>query len=331
MRVGITGANGFIGNHLTRYISSLGHQVIAFLQAGTSDALVKAFTHRTLYGDIVDLQSLLPFVRQCDVVFHLAGYNRYWSRDPTLFYRINVVGAKNAATACRLSHIEKLVHVSSCVTLGASDSPVARDEEAEFNLAGSRFLYAETKKAGEVEMQRQAERYGLPVVIVNPASAIGDMDYGPTPIGQPIVDIYRGFWPVYVAGGACFIDVHDLVQGLWLALNKGRCGVRYLLAGENLSNKAFISRVAEAAGQRPPSLKIPKPCLSALAYTQEWLASRVTHKPPRLTIGMSALIGKYLYYDHTRARTEFGFSPGSCNAAIERSVRWFRDNGYVSR
>jgi len=328
MRVGITGANGFIGNHLTRHVTSLGHEVIAFLLRGTSDTLLENLPQQVYWGDVLDTESLHPFLKSCDVLFHLAGFNRYWSRDPEIFHKLNVVGPTNIATACLSTGIEKMVHVSSCITLGASEQPVSRNEESEFNLSGKRFLYAETKKAGEDKMKHWAREKGLPVVIVNPASAIGEMDYGPTPIGEPIIDICKGMWPVWVEGGACFVDVHDLVQGLWLTLEKGRTGEQYLLAGDNLTNKEFMSKIAKLTGKGQPKVRIPKTLLSLVAHWQEGLADHLTHRAPKLTVGMQELIGKYLYYESSKAKDELGYNPMPCDGAMERSIQWFKNNGY---
>lgn len=328
MRVGITGANGFIGNHLTRRVTSLGHEVIAFLLRGTSDTVLENLPQQVFWGDVLDSESLHPFLNSCDVLFHLAGFNRYWSRDPEVFHKLNVLGPINIASACLVTGIKKMVHVSSCITLGASEQPVPRNEGSEFNLSGKRFLYAETKKAGEDEMKHWARDKGLPVVIVNPASAIGEMDYGPTPIGAPIIDICKGMWPVWVEGGACFVDVHDLVQGLWLTLEKGRTGEQYLLAGDNLTNKEFMSKIAKLAGKGQPKVRIPKTLLSLVAHCQEGLADHLTHKAPKLTVGMQELIGKYLYYESSKAKDELGYNPKPCDGALERSIQWFKNNGY---
>ncbi len=327
VRIGVTGANGFIGNHLLRFLLERGHRPVALLQAGTDPRPVADLAHRydEVWGDLLDRESLDRFVGACDIVVHLAGMNRYWAEDLSVFEKVNVEGSRSLAEACRRHRIQKLVHASSCITLGASQTPVPRHEDSPFNLAELEFPYATTKQAGEEEMKRQARDHGLPVVIVNPTSAIGDLDYGPTPIGKPVADIARGLWPVYVAGGACFIDVKDVVEGIWLAIEKGRAGRQYLLAGENLTNREFMSLVAEVAGAPRPRVKIPRAFLAAIAHGLEWRADHVTHRHPAVTRSMARLVGQYLYFDGTRAREELGFRPGPVRPAIERAVRWFRE------
>ena len=327
MRVGVTGANGFIGNHLLRFLLEKGHRPVAFLQKGSDPRPLAdlAGRHDEIWGDLLDRRSLERFAGACEVVVHLAGVNRYWAADASIFEKVNVEGARNVADACLAAGIRKVVHASSCITLGASTGPVARDEESPFNLVHLDFPYATTKKAGEEEMKRQARERGLPVVIVNPTSAIGELDWAPTPIGKPVADIARGLWPVYVAGGACFIDVKDAVRGIWLALEKGGNGRQYLLAGENLTNREFMSLVAEASGAARPRFKIPRTALMALAAGMEWTADHLSRRHPAVTRSMASLVGRYLYFDGARAREELGFEAGPVRPAIERAVRWFRE------
>jgi dihydroflavonol-4-reductase len=324
--IGITGGNGFIGNHLLRSAIARGHRPIVFLERGTSTAPIAdlAGQFEAVEGNLLEPASVDGFLARCRNVFHLAGFNRYWARDAATFERVNHEAVRILAEKCLRHRIDKLVHVSSCITLGASETPEPRDESSGFNLTDIPFPYARTKKAGEEVVRDLARNSGLPAVIVNPASAIGERDHGPTPIGKPIADISQGKWPVYVAGGACFIDVHDVVRGLWLAMEKGRVGEQYLLAGENLTNREFMSRVAACAGVAQPKVRVPLPVLRAVASVAEWLADRVTQKEPVLTRGMTALIGKYLYFDGRKARDELGFEAGPCTGAIERSVAWFR-------
>jgi dihydroflavonol-4-reductase len=325
-RIGITGANGFIGSHLLRSAVARGHRPIAFVERGTSLLPVADLEERfdLVEGDLLDPASVARFVSRCTYVVHLAGINRYWLREPAQFHQINVTGARNVAQACLQHRVRRLLHVSSCITLGTSATPIPRDEDAGYNLTFP-FLYGETKKAGEELIQRLVQEDGLPAVIVHPTSVIGEYDHAPTPVGRPIASIARGALPVHVGGGACFIDVHDLVRGLWLALERGAVGRRYLLAGENMTNHAFMSLVAEVAGAPRPRLRVPWPVLAVAGRAAEWLADHVTRRPPPLTWGMSALTGSYLYFDGTRAARELGFVAGPVAPAIERCVRWFRE------
>jgi dihydroflavonol-4-reductase len=215
--------------------------------------------------------------------------------------------------------------VSSCITLGAAFHPKPRNEQSDYNLYGIKFLYGETKKVGEEEVKRMVQGEGLPAIIVNPASVLGEQDLGPTPIGKVVEDISKGAWPIYVSGGSCFIDIHDLIRGLWLALEFGRIGSQYLLVGENITNREFMARVAQVAGVSKGRLPVPKGFLSLAAAFFELVSDYITNEEPILTQGAVSLVGRYLYYDGSLAQNELGFSAGTCESAIERSVNWMKN------
>lgn len=325
--IGITGGNGFIGSHFLKSAIKRGYRPIVLIQTGTSLKSVAALEgyYDRIYGDLNHRESLEYFVSQCDEIIHLGGYNRYWSSDPSIFHRVNVEGVRLLARLCLKYRIKKLLHVSSCITLGAAIHPRLRNEKSDYNLYQSDFLYGETKKIGEVEIKRLIQSEGLPAIIVNPASVLGEQDYGPTPIGRVIHDISRGAWPIYVSGGSCFIDIHDLIRGLWLALDLAKVGSQYLLVGENLTNREFMSRVAQSAGVSRGRFLVPKKVLRLAASIFEAISDHLTSQEPILTQGAASLIGRYLYYDGSLAQSELGFNAGTCESAIERSVNWMRN------
>jgi hypothetical protein len=91
-----------------------------------------------------------------------------------------------------------------------------------------------------------------------------------------------------------------------------------------------MRNVAELAGARRPRFKVPTPVLSVAGAVLEWTADHVTKKDPPLTSGMSALVGRYLFFDGRRANEELGFVSGPVAPAIERCIRWFRQSRWTS-
>src|SRR4029077_3235586 len=108
-RVGITGANGFIGAHLLRSAVQRGLRPVAFLQRGSSRAPLRDLDGRydAVEGDLLDPASLDAFASRCETIIHLAGLNRYWAEDRGVFHQVNVAGARNVAGACLAHGIQK--------------------------------------------------------------------------------------------------------------------------------------------------------------------------------------------------------------------------------
>ena len=67
----------------------------------------------------------------------------------------------------------------------------------------------------------EAAREGLPVVIVNPSTPVGPLDYKPTPTGRIIVDFLNRRMPAYVDTGLNLAPVEDVARGHLLAAERG--------------------------------------------------------------------------------------------------------------
>jgi nucleoside-diphosphate-sugar epimerase len=66
-----------------------------------------------------------------------------------------------------------------------------------------------------------------------------------------------------------------------------------------------------------------------VAHFGEWYADNVSRRHPPLTVGMMSVIGKYLYFDGTKARADLGFEAKPCEGAIQRCIDWFRESGKI--
>ncbi len=88
-----------------------------------------------------------------------------------------------------------------------------------------------------------------------------------------IPDAAAGRMPAYVDTGLNVVHVDDVAAGHLLALERGRAGERYILGCENLMLRELLALVAEAAGRRPPALRLPIAPLRPLAWVRGGVAS----------------------------------------------------------
>ena len=68
----------------------------------------------------------------------------------------------------------------------------------------------------------------------------------------------RGHIPVIPQGGVNFVAVQDVVAGHIAAVEKGRAGERYILGGENLTNRQTTEMACEIVGVKPPRFTQPR-------------------------------------------------------------------------
>jgi dihydroflavonol-4-reductase len=330
LRALVTGGTGFIGSHLVRRLLKEKFRVRCLIRASSNRANLNGFEIEYMIGDLRDPASLRLALRDCDVLFHAAADYRIWARDPKDLERTNVEGSQALLAAASDAKLQKIVFTSSVAAVGrpwvgkALGIGTETLDPTPDQLVGP---YKRTKFESEC-VARNFARQGLPVVIVNPAAPIGAQDIKPTPTGKMIVDFLNGRMPGYVDTGMNFVDVEDVAEGHWLAFEKGRIGERYILGYQNLTLKAFLSKVAAVAGRPPPRLRIP--------YAVAWLAGSVstalatlTGQEPRIPLDGVRMAHQPMYYDASKAVHELGLPQTPVETAIWKAVAWFRMNGYV--
>ena len=186
-------------------------------------------------------------------------------------------------------------------------------------------------KKSKFDAERVAEQWagrGLPVVIVNPSTPVGELDIRPTPTGQMIVDFLNGRIPAYVDTGLNLVDVRDVAQGHVLAAEKGRVGEKYILANRNMTLEEILRTLARLTGRRAPSLRLPHAIPLAAAALGTFVAG-LTGRPPRVSLESVRMSRHRMFFDGGRAVRELGLPQSPVEDALGRAVEWFRSKGYV--
>jgi dihydroflavonol-4-reductase len=173
----------------------------------------------------------------------------------------------------------------------------------------------------------EAARGGAPVVIVNPSTPVGALDFKPTPTGRIIVDFLNRRMPAYVETGLNIVDVEDVARGHLLAAERGRIGEKYILGAENLTLREFLGRLAKLSGMRAPTMRIPYAVALGYALGAEAFARTVSHRAPRASLTEVRMSRKRMFFDSSKAHAELGYTPGPIDAALTAAIEFFRSKG----
>ncbi len=318
----VTGAAGFIGNHVARLLLERGEAVRALVRPTSSPRPLEGLKIEVCAGDLRDPASVKSAVSGCRQIYHLAADYRLWSRRPRDLYASNVAGTRNLLAAAGEAGVERVVYTSTVGaigfpadgSLGTEDSPVSL-EDMSGHYKRSKFL------AEQAALEFAAN--GLPVVIVNPTAPIGEGDFKPTPTGRIVRDFLAGRMPAFLDTGLNLVDVRDAARGHLQAAEKGRPGERYLLGAENLTLKEILDRLAAISGRPAPTMQMPYAlAFAAGAASTAWAA--VSGREPRVPLEGVRMARKKMFVDTSKARKELGFEPGPVSAALERAAAWFR-------
>ncbi|MFB3908341.1 MAG: NAD-dependent epimerase/dehydratase family protein [Candidatus Eisenbacteria bacterium] len=262
-------------------------------------------------------------------------------RDPELL-SLAEAGRLNASLhppleACRpLAGLKRIVYTSSLTTIGRArgtepGSPRRRDsrEEDFYDLAPDPSPYFACKRLLETIALRAANE-GLPLVVVNPTLVVGEGDsHGTT--ARLILPVARGRVPFYLAGAIQAVAAGDVGEGEVRAAAFGRTGQRYILGGDAIGGRRFLSMIAQAAGRRGPWIPLPWWIVEPFAYATEVIARLRGDVWPALPVHGIKMLREAPLVDPSRSRTELGAPHTPVQEAIRRAVEWFRERGTLPR
>ena len=188
-----------------------------------------------------------------------------------------------------------------------------------------RTPYIITKHESEQVVLQQV-RDGLDAVIVNPSFLLGPWDWKPSS-GEMLLAVARGVSWAAPRGYFSVVDVRDVCRAIVAAVEQGKSGRRYILAGETLSYLQAWRLFAEVTGGRWPLFRIG-PLLSILGG---WVGDGlgwITGDEPGVNSGAIKIANKPRNYSSARAETELGYHTRPLRETDEDAWRWFQEHGY---
>lgn len=329
MKIFITGATGYIGHRLMLAAISKGHTVHALVRNPSSKQMIVHESISYFKGDITDYNSVMAAMENCDAVMHAAGITQLWHPDRTVFYRVNVGGTKNILEAACFHNVKKFVFTSTCGVLGPSFKYPISEEDPRITPFENDY---EISKHCAEELVKEYSRRGLFAVIV----ALPRV-YGPGPLtnGNPVSKFIGdtikrkiGFIPdaKQVVGNYAFID--DVIEGHFLALQKGMGGEKYNLGGENHSYEEFFNNIRKASGKKIRMVTVPKflfKIASELVYTISLITRKHTHFTPKIV--------DRLYQDRAvsceKAIRQLGYRITPFENGIQQTIQFLKSKNYV--
>ena len=194
----ITGADGFIGSHLTEELIRRGHDVRAFVfynsfgHWGWLDESPEDIKREldVFAGDIRDPHGVRTALKDCDVVLHLAALIGipYSYHSPDAYVDTNIKGTLNILQAARDLELEKIIHTSTSEVYGTAQY-VPIDEK--HPLQGQ-SPYSATKIGADQIALSFYRSFETPVAIARPFNTFGPRQSARAVIPTTITQIANG-------------------------------------------------------------------------------------------------------------------------------------------
>lgn len=329
MKVLVTGGTGFLGTAVVRALAARGHQPIVLTRmekrgresfSGAPETGEKDSRPLFFQGDVRERAAIARAARGCDAICHLAALVSIWRKQPHDFDEVNVGGLQNVVDAGTSAGISRIVYTSSFLAL----APRGRSTPLEAND------YQRTKVVADTLADSMA-RSGAPIVRVYPGVV-----YGPGTltegnfVGKLIADHLNGRLPGLIGPenlwSYSYID--DVAAGHCAALERGGIGERYVLGGENATQRQVFALVEAITGRRSPR-RIPFPVASAIGALEEARAV-LTGARPLVTRGAVEIFRHDWSLDSSRAQRDLGYRITPLAEGIRRTVDFVRGLGVSS-
>jgi nucleoside-diphosphate-sugar epimerase len=317
----VTGATGFLGEHLCRVLIEQGHAVRGL--ARTRSVVLAELGVEHVRGDVLDGPELDRALAGVTAVFHLAGAVSRDPGDAQRMMRLHVDGTRRVLERMAAAGVPRMVLASTSGTIGVSRDEEILDETAPYAeeiVAG--WPYYASKIYQERLAFEHGTRLGIEVVAVNPTLLLGPGDRRLSSTGDVRKFIKRQI-PTIPDGGISFVDVRDVALATAAALTQGRAGERYLLGGPNWTTKEFFARLGRVANVAPPRLKLPQSINKWGASVMEELYRWRGKEPPvdRISVEMA---GHFWWIDSAKAERELGFAARDPQLTLVDTVAYLR-------
>ncbi|MGI9258394.1 MAG: NAD-dependent epimerase/dehydratase family protein [Gammaproteobacteria bacterium] len=303
----ITGADGFVGDPLSKQLKEHAYSVVRVCRSGKDD-------DARGIGDIARFDDWASLLTGIDVVVHLAARAHVLSEtsvDPLdEFRRSNVIPTQRLLRAAATSSVKRVVFVSSIGVHGATSGDTVFSEDHPVNPTEP---YAISKLEAENSVTELARESGLEYVIVRPP-----LIYGPRVKGNflRLLKLVASGLPLpfgAINNRRSYLGLQNFCDLLEICLSHPDASGKALIAadGEDVSTPVLISEIATAMGRSPRLVPIPLGTLRLLG-----MISGRRAEIERLTASLRV--------DSGFARSVIGWTPAvPLRRGVEFMVDWY--------
>jgi dihydroflavonol-4-reductase len=329
VRVLVTGATGFTGGALVRYLAGRGDRVRALIRNGSSEAVRQGLTAagiELVEGDLRDAASLDRACDGVEVVYNIAAIYRRAGLPVDEYRAVNARAVRTLFLAARHGGVRRVVHCSTVGVHGDVEHPPA-NEDAPLRPGD---VYQETKLEGEQIARDGARETGVEAVIARPTGIYGRGD-------RRLLKLFRGVVRrrfVTLGRGQIFYHltyIDDLVEGFRLCGEvPTAAGRTYILAGGEVTTlDVLIGLIAAEAGVPKPSLHLPVWPFWTAGAICEAICTPFGIEPPIYRRRVD-FFTKSRAFDISRARAQLGYRPQvTLREGIRRTLEWYRKAGWL--
>lgn len=321
----VTGGTGFIGSNLIKLLIEQNWQVTALHRELSDRSALKDLPVKWVKGSITEPETISNSIpTNTEVVFHLAGDTNLWSKRNKRQTAVNIDGTKNMVKAACRSKVSVFIHTSSVAAWGNVKGRVTEQTPQRGNRSWINYAY--TKWAGERQALAGLES-GMKVVILNPSNVIGPHDAKNW--GRLMIAVCKNNLPVISNGCISITHVDEVVRAHINAVETGKSGERYILAGKKKTFYDFIKVIAEAADSKNHPFVIPDSIFRGYGKILSFKSLFFNGKPKITPELAKIMTRKDVSYSSQKAIDELDYSIRPDRISVQDCYNWLQQERLI--
>ncbi|WP_027449249.1 NAD-dependent epimerase/dehydratase family protein [Xylanibacter brevis] len=337
MKILITGASGFIGSFICEEAVRQGFDTWAAVRGSSKRDFLNIDGLHFLELDLSSQSRLEEQLRphQFDYVVHAAGVTKCLNTDD--FFRVNTEGTKNLVRVLMALQmpLKRFVYLSSLSIFGAIREQQPYTEIKDTDTPQPNTAYGKSKLEAErwLDTLNSASSTGepFPYIVLRPTGVYGPRERDYFLMVQSIKQ-HSDFAVGFTRQDITFVYVLDVVQAVFLALERGEVGHKYFLSdGEVYQSTTFSDLIRRELGN-PWWIRITAPVWVLRVVT--WFGDKIGHLRGKISAlnndKYHILKQRNWRCDIEPARRELGYNPQyTLERGVPLTVKWYQDNGWI--
>lgn len=326
--IAVTGATGFLGHNLIPLLREREQAVRVLVRPTSPHEFLTDLGVEIVYGDTRDAAAVNRLIEGCEAVIHGAGHFRFWGQAED-FYSTNVSGTANVLEAAHRSNVQRFIHISTVVVVGAPRPGTIITEDYP---CMPRDDYQRSKLAGEALVLDYHAKFGLPTIIFRPGAFYGP--YGRYAWNRLFFeDPHIHHLPIQIHGGQLLtfpVFLPDLARVIDTALTRGTPGEIYNVCGPSMTHHEVNDVISKLIGDHPRFLNAPEWGMLLTARLLTFF-SRFTHHEPYYPINLAPYVFNDWVVDSGKAVRDLGFESTPFSAGARATIDWYRKIGLLKK
>jgi len=322
----ITGASGSLAKQLIHEFVERGIKPIAHVRESSNTEFIDKHGLEKRTCDLRQEDGFPDLLEGVDAVIHNAAWVNFRRDRLTQFTGINTVASVNLFKAAQQAGVKRFVQISTVSAIGGiyRDKTILKtkikylpscNEDSEFNFRGLRIPYIMTKRAADDELLKLASEGPTELVIVCPSVIVA-----PSRTGDDRKKARKAFGKWFLPdfdNRLNLVDIRDVGPGVLGALEKGRPGEKYILAGDNIIVRDLVLDISSTLGVIPHLVRVPRRLLNLLARISLIFGRIKGNSKISFYPDLVKMLDYDWAYSSMKARRELGFTYRSLHVTLE--------------